>query len=140
MADKLSRLGYSHEHSCLPQQLLVYSLDHCPLITGAIEFGMFLESGQRLDVTYKAGEGVVVPQGTVHFARNAVCKKSEIVVIFDHPDPAVMYVGNALSQMPTSYLTSAFETDDFPQITGDQFFSKECKCGKGGKKKNKGLK
>lgn len=97
---------------------------------GAIEFGMFLESGQRLDVTYEAGEGVVVPQGTVHFARNTVCKKSEIVVIFDHPNPAVMYVGAALSAFPQDYLTSAFDTgyDAFPTANPNQFFAKECAC------------
>lgn len=95
---------------------------------GAIEFGMSLESGKRLDVTYEAGEGVVVPQGTVHFARNAACKKSEIVVIFDHPDPAVMYVGTALAAFPQSYLTSAFDTDEFPEALANQFYARECAC------------
>lgn len=89
---------------------------------------MFLESGVRLDVTYVAGEGVVVPQGTVHFARNASCKRAEIVVIFDHPDPAVMYVGTAIAAFPQSYLTSAFDINAFPAASPNQFFDKTCMC------------
>src|SRR6185437_14526078 len=49
------------------------------VIKGAIEFGMFLENGTVVYATPKEGEGIIVPQGTVHYARNVVCETSHIV-------------------------------------------------------------
>ncbi|GLC45140.1 hypothetical protein PLESTB_000431100 [Pleodorina starrii] len=90
---------------------------------------MFLENGTRLAVAYEAGVGVVIPQGTVHFARNLVCTRSEIVVIFDHPEPGVVYAGEALAGFPPTYLRSAFKGGKFPSdITGNQFIDKSCSC------------
>ena len=88
---------------------------------------MFLENTSSLAVTFNAGEGVTVPQGTVHYARNAACNDSEIVVVFDHPDPATVYVGQALTQFPPAYLDSAF--DNSPgNFTDNQFIISPCDC------------
>lgn len=99
------------------------------IIKGAIEFGMFLENKSHVAVTFEAGTGVVVPQGTVHYARNTLCSASEIVVIFDHPDPAVVYVAQALKSMSDGYLGAAFAgsftTDD---IAANQFAANICDC------------
>ena len=97
------------------------------MISGAIEFNMFLENSSSLAVTFNAGEGVTVPQGTVHYARNAVCNQSEIVVVFDHPDPATVYVGQALAQFPLDYLDSAFVNSP-GNITHNQFILSPCNC------------
>jgi oxalate decarboxylase/phosphoglucose isomerase-like protein (cupin superfamily) len=88
---------------------------------------MFLEDTSSLAVTFNAGEGVTVPQGTVHYARNAACTQSEIVVVFDHPDPATVYVGQAVTQFPLAYLDSAFENSP-SNITSNQFIISPCNC------------
>ena len=98
------------------------------VIQGAIEFSMFLENSSFVSVTFNTGEGIVVPQGSVHFARNAVCTTSEVVVIFDHPDPAVVYVGEALSRMPSDYLDSAFSSAFPAKTTGNSFRESTCQC------------
>jgi len=99
------------------------------VIAGGFEFGIFLENGTYLTVAYDVGEGVVIPQGSVHYARNTGCSRAEIVVIFDHPDPAVVYVGQALSKMPAQYLASALTCGSDFNITANQFDMVECSCG-----------
>lgn len=98
------------------------------VIAGGFEFGMFLENQTYLTATYSPGEGVVIPQGTVHYARNTGCTNAEIVVIFDHPDPAVVYVGQALSKMPALYLNSAIRCSPAFTVSANQFNLLDCKC------------
>ncbi|KAK9817282.1 hypothetical protein WJX72_012206 [[Myrmecia] bisecta] len=98
------------------------------VIAGGFEFGMFLENGTYLTVSYNLGEGVVIPQGSVHYARNTGCTNAEIVVVFDHPDPAVIYVGQALSYMPALYLDSAISCGTGFNVSANQFQLHDCKC------------
>ena len=98
------------------------------VIAGKFEFGLFLENGTHLTVAYNPGEGVVIPQGTVHYARNLACCDASIVVVFDHPDPAVVYVGQALSDMPSLYLDSAISCGSHFNVSANQFKLKECHC------------
>jgi oxalate decarboxylase/phosphoglucose isomerase-like protein (cupin superfamily) len=98
------------------------------VIAGHFEFGMFLEDRTHITVQYRPGEGVVIPQGTVHYARNTACDQAEIVVIFDHPDPAVVYVGQALSTMPEYYLKSAVNNGTAFQTAANRFLDADCKC------------
>lgn len=100
------------------------------IISGNFEFGIFLENGTHLPVFYSPGEGVVIPQGSVHYARNTGCSNAEIVVIFDHPSPSVVYVGQALSTFEPVYVDSAIScgSQSFG-VSPNQFrLKKGCNC------------
>lgn len=100
------------------------------VISGSFEFGIFLENGTHLAVTYNPGEGVVIPQGSVHYARNTGCINAEIVVVFDHPNPGVVYVGQALSSFPSVYVDSVINcgSQGFNVSTNQFRLKKSCTC------------
>ena len=99
------------------------------VISGNYEFGFFLENGTHLTVEYAAGDGVVVPQGAVHYTRNAGCTNAQIFVVFDDPDPATIYVAQALASLPPLYLDSAFSCgSDFNVSSNPIFQLSNCTC------------
>lgn len=104
--------------------------EHLYMMKGSVEVGMFVESGNAVYVTPKEGEGVVIPQGTVHYVRNVGCRVSQYVVALDDPNPGVLFVGQALVGFPRSVIDNAFD-GKFPMASkGNQYLLSKpyCNC------------
>ena len=98
------------------------------VISGAVEFELFLEDASHVAVTYKAGEGFIIPQGTIHYVRNPTCNPSEVIAVFDSPNPATVFAGQALRSYSPDYLGAAFQ-NKFPSTdSGNLFFEHSCGC------------
>ena len=97
------------------------------ILQGKIEVGMFFEDQSFRLVPVKAGEGVVIPQGVVHFVRNTAKHSSQFLQIFDHPGAGAQFVGPALLKMPADVLASAFKGAFPPATTGNIFTLQGCK-------------
>ena len=97
------------------------------VISGAVELELFLEDASHVAVTYKAGEGFIIPQGTIHYVRNPTCSPSEVIAVFDHPNPATSFAGQALRSFSPDYLGAAFQ--NFPPTDpGNVFYERSCGC------------
>jgi quercetin dioxygenase-like cupin family protein len=93
---------------------------------GKVEVGMFFEDGQLRQVQVQAGEGVIIPQGTVHFVRNLDPHDTLFLQVFDHPQAGAQFVGPALLKMPADVLASAFNGTFPTAVTGTIFKLKQC--------------
>ena len=98
------------------------------VVSGSFEFGIVLENGQLVTVQYAQGDGVVVPQGSVHYTRNRGCSNAQLFVVFDHPNAATIFTGQALSVLPSFYLDSAFSGGSEFNVTGNIFEMNNCGC------------
>ena len=98
------------------------------VISGSFEFGIFSENGSQVTVELAQGDGIVVPQGSVHFTRNKGCSNAQFFAVFDHPNPATIFVGQALSLLPSFYLDSAFSGGAEFNVTGNIFQMTNCGC------------
>ncbi len=93
---------------------------------GKVEVGMFFEDGNLRVVPVQAGEGIIIPQGTVHFVRNTDANDTQFLQVFDHPQAGAQFVGPALLKMPADVLASAFNGTFPTGVTGTIFRLKQC--------------
>lgn len=103
--------------------------EHAYVVRGKVKFGLFLENRSTRFVTVNSGEGVIIPQGTIHYVRNLGCTKAELVAFFDSTDAGAVFAGDALASFPDSYLKSA--VGSFQGPAPNLFFSTACTCKKG---------